>query len=123
MILHLTVLLAFQLLGELVSRSLGLPIPGPVLGMAMILVAFLSSPRLAAAILPTAQGLLAHLSLLFVPAGVGISRHLDRVGEDGPVIALALVVSTVAAIAFGALTFKFVARLTEKPDAGEAESD
>lgn len=123
MILHLTTLLAFQLTGELISRGLHLPIPGPVIGMALILAAFLASPRLAAAILPTAQGLLAHLSLLFVPAGVGVTRHLSRLGEDGPAIAAALVVSTIAAIALGALTFKLVARLTEKTEAGEAEGD
>lgn len=112
MILHLTALLAFQLVGELISRGLGLPIPGPVIGMALIFVFFLSVPKAANAILPTAQGLLAHLSLLFVPAGVGVTRHLDRMGEDGPAIAAALAISTIAAIALGALTFKLVARLT-----------
>jgi len=112
MILHLLTLLAFQLVGELISRSLGLPIPGPVIGMALIFGLFLASSRAATAILPTAQGLLGHLSLLFVPAGVGITRHLDRLGEDGFAILAALAVSTIAAIALGALTFKLVARLT-----------
>jgi holin-like protein len=112
MILHLTTLLAFQLAGELISRGLGLPIPGPVIGMALIFVLFLASSRVANAILPTAQGLLAHLSLLFVPAGVGITRHLDRLGQDGPAILAAVTISTIAAIALGALTFKLVARLT-----------
>jgi len=112
MILHLMTLLAFQLAGELISRSLGLPVPGPVIGMALIFVLFLASSRAANAILPTAQGLLGHLSLLFVPAGVGITRHLDRLGEDGPAILAAIVVSTIAAIALGALTFKLVSRLT-----------
>ena len=111
MILHLTALLAFQLAGELISRGLALPIPGPVIGMALIFIFFLTVPKAAQAILPTAQGLLAHLSLLFVPAGVGITRHLDRMGEDGPAIAAALILSTIAAIALGALAFQAVARL------------
>jgi len=110
MILHLTALLGFQLAGELLSRSLGLPIPGPVIGMALIFALFLASPRVANAILPTAQGLLGHLSLLFVPAGVGITRHLDRLGEDGLAIFAAIAISTVAAIVLGALTFRLVAR-------------
>lgn len=112
MILHLSALLSFQLVGELISRGLGLPVPGPVIGMVLLFVFLLTAPRAAAAILPTALGLLGHLSLLFVPAGVGVTRHLARLGADGPAIAAALVISTAAAIAAGALTFRLVARLT-----------
>lgn len=105
MILHLTTILIFQLIGETLTRSLGLVVPGPVLGMALLLVFFMACPRAAAAIQPTAQGLLSHLSLLFVPAGVGIVGHLDRMGTDGPAIFLALAISTGLSITVGALVF------------------
>lgn len=111
MIQTLALLLAFQLAGEAAVRSLGLTLPGPVLGMAALLVAFLAFPQLYARAAPTAQGLLGHLSLLFVPAGVGIVGHLGRFGSDGGPVALAIVVSTALAIAAGALAFATVARL------------
>lgn len=111
MILHLTTILVFQLIGETLTRSFGWLIPGPVLGMALLLLFFVSAPRIAKAIQPTAQGLLSHLSLLFVPAGVGIVGHLDRMGSDGLGIFLALLISTVLSIAVGALVFTGIARL------------
>jgi putative effector of murein hydrolase LrgA (UPF0299 family) len=54
------------------------------------------------------------LSLLFVPAGVGITGHLDRLGSDGFVILIALSISTAISIAVAALVFDRVNRLTSK---------
>ena len=111
MIIHLTTILIFQLIGETLTRSLNLIVPGPVLGMALLLAFFIAVPRAAAAIQPTAQGLLSHLSLLFVPAGVGFVSHLDLMGSDGPAVFLALLVSTALAITVGALVFSGLSKL------------
>lgn len=112
MIPALVTLLGFQLGGEVVSRALGMPLPGPVLGMVALVAAFAIWPALVDLVRPVAQGLLAHLSLLFVPAGVGVVAHLPLLAAEGPAIAVALVGSTVLAIAVGALAFAGVARLT-----------
>ena len=112
MIQSLALLLGFQLAGEAASRAASLPIPGPVLGMVALTIGLALSPRLMALMRPLAEGLLAHLSLLFVPAGVGVIGHLAALGTLGPGLALAIVASTAAAIAVGALTFALVARLT-----------
>jgi len=110
MILNLTLLLGFQLAGEAVARGFGLPLPGPVLGMVFCVLALIVLPSLLPRVQPVAQGLLGHLSLLFVPAGVGIIGHLDRLGTQGLALLLAIVVSTALAIAVAALTFRAVAR-------------
>ena len=109
MIGHLTLLLAFQLVGEVAARGLGLPLPGPVIGFALLFVALMTIPRLSA-IAETARGLLSHLSLLFVPAGVGIVGHLGTLREDGVAVAAAILGSTVLAILAGVFTFLAVAR-------------
>jgi putative effector of murein hydrolase LrgA (UPF0299 family) len=112
MIFAILTLLVAQLAGEVVARGLGLLVPGPVLGLLFLLVLLLAFPKLAEAIRPTASGLLSHLSLLFVPAGVGVVSHLDVLGANaGPLLA-ALVLSTLLAIVVGALVFVGVARLT-----------
>ena len=116
MILHLTILLAFQLAGEAISRGLSLPLPGPVIGMAMLFLLLAARPALADRIRPTTTVLLAHLSLLFVPAGVGVVGHLDRFGTDGPALLVALVASTVLAIGAGAGAFVLALRLTGARD-------
>lgn len=113
MIYHLTVLLLCQLAGEFLSQTLGLVVPGPVVGMEILLALFLIFPSLAVAVQPTALGLLSHLSLLFVPAGVGIVGHLDRLGADGLPILFALGASTALAITIGALVFIGMSRLIE----------
>jgi holin-like protein len=110
MILAVTVLLGFQLAGEVATRALGLTVPGPVLGMALLLIAMAALPPLAEAVRATAQGLLQHLSLLFVPAGVGLVGHLDAFGRHGVAILFAIVVSTALSITVGALVFAATAR-------------
>lgn len=118
MLVGLTVILGCQLVGEIIARGFGLPIPGPVLGMALLLALMLVRDRLASVLSPlwpdgtleaTGKGLLSHLSLLFVPAGVGVIQNLDVLGRNGLALAAALVGSTVAALVATALTFLLVA--------------
>lgn len=119
MIQTLAIILGFQLVGEIASRALALPLPGPVVGLVLLVLALVLRPSLAAQIRAVTQGLLAHLSLFFVPAGVGIVAHLDLLRAHGIGLAAALVGSTVLAIAAGALAFTWVARWTkqEEPEA------
>lgn len=112
MIAHLAVFLSFQLTGEVIARGAGLPLPGPVLGLALLLLACIAVPSFGTRLLPTAQGLLSHLSLLFVPAGVGVVAHIGTLGPAAPALLVALVGSTVLALIAGAAAFVALARLT-----------
>jgi holin-like protein len=112
----LTLILATQLGGEVLTRSLNLPIPGPVLGMVALTIAFASLPKLREPMRPVAQGILGHLSLLFVPAGVGVIGNLQALKGMGLGLTLAILVSTALAITAAALTFALVARLTGASD-------
>ncbi len=112
----LTALLLCQLAGEAAARSLSLPLPGPVLGLMLMLALLAGFPRFAALMRPVAQGILSHLSLLFVPAGVGVVGHLATLGGQTTALVLAVVGSTVLSIAAGAVTFAAVARLTGSRD-------
>jgi holin-like protein len=107
----ITILLLFQLAGEVISQVLRLPIPGPVMGMALLFAA-LTLPRMQSEQLrQTAQNVLQHLSLLFVPAGVGVMLHVERVTAEWLPITAALVLSTVLAVVVTALTTRLLARL------------
>ena len=107
-----TFLLGFQLLGTTAVMGMGLPIPGPVAGL-LFMIGWLGlnapKPKL---LKETAQALIAHLSLLFVPAAVGIVQHLDRLASEGKILLTAVVVSTMLALIVGALTFVMMVRLT-----------
>lgn len=116
MIHALLAILGAQLAGEAVSHALALPVPGPVLGMILMILALRASPRLAGIVSPLATGVLGHMSLLFVPAGVGVVGHFAALGTQGPAILVALVLSTAFSIAVGALVFAGVARLTGDAD-------
>lgn len=105
-------ILMFQLAGEAISRSLDLPLPGPVVGLLLLLGAMRLRPGLAGWLRAAAQGVLAHLSLFFVPAGVGVIAHLSLLQEHGLALLLAISVSTVLALVAGALAFTLVARLS-----------
>jgi holin-like protein len=106
----LAVLLLFQTVGEVLSYALGLPLPGPVLGMALLLVWLLVDKRVAARLRATSLELLKHLSLLFVPAGVGVMVHAGRIADEWWPILVALVVSTVLALAVTAVVIQWASR-------------
>lgn len=114
MITALTVLLCCQLAGEAAVRLLGLPVPGPVLGMLLLFVLLFSRARFLDAVREPAQVLLRYLSLLFVPAAVGLMRHGARLRAELLPIAAAIAVSTAVTLAVTALVFQLVARAGEK---------
>jgi holin-like protein len=116
----LTVLLVYQLIGEVIVQFAGLPIPGPVIGLLLLFLSLWARGGLAAPLRDTANGILQHLSLLFVPAGVGIMVHFARIsGEWLPVLA-AVVASTALAIAVSALVMRALMR--GRSDADEPEA-
>jgi putative effector of murein hydrolase LrgA (UPF0299 family) len=90
----LALLLACQLAGETVSRATNLPVPGPVLGLVLVFAGLLWLKRVPEPLERTSRGLLDNLSLLFVPAGVGIVQHLDILRAQWLPIAAAILGST-----------------------------
>jgi holin-like protein len=118
MIQTLATLLVFQALGEALSFVLGLPVPGPVIGMALLLGWLRLRPDAYARLRETSIGLLRHLSLLFVPAGVGVMLHAARLADEWLPISIALVGSTALTIAVTALVIEWTRRWL-----GPADSD
>ncbi|MBL4613727.1 MAG: CidA/LrgA family protein [Magnetovibrio sp.] len=110
----ITWLLVFQLLGEVISKGLDLPLPGPVVGMALLFLALVVRGEVPDGLKDTAAGLLKHLSLLFVPAGVGVMMHLHLLQDEWQGITVALLVSTVATIAVTALMMVGLGKLSAK---------
>jgi holin-like protein len=130
MILSLTLILLAQLIGEALARASNLPVPGPLIGMALLLLFLVvrdRASRLAPRVLApplvdgrlesTGKGLLANLSLMFVPAGAGIVGRLDVLAVHGVALAVVVLVSTVTTLAATALTFVVVSRWLAKPKA------
>jgi len=102
----LTSLVLCQFGGEVVARAAGLAMPGPVLGLVLLLAILAVRGGPDEAMRFTASGLLRHLSLLFVPAGVGIITQLDALGRDWAAIAAAIVVSTALGLGVTALVMQ-----------------
>ena len=112
MIGAITALLVCQLAGELISRGLHLPVPGPVLGMIMLLIGLLirdrrtapdtsdAEPQAPDSLNHVADALLGNLGLLFVPAGVGVVLYGPLLARNWASIAVAVFVGTILAIAF-----------------------
>jgi len=98
-------LLALQSLGELLARGLALPFPGPVIGMLLLLLA-LRAPAVREPVAACANFLLSHLSLLFVPVGVGVMTHLGLVSQYGGRMLLVIVLSTWIGLAVTALVLQ-----------------
>ena len=103
MLMAFTALVSCQLLGEIVARAIGLPLPGPVVGLILLLAVLIVRGRLGRPAVPVelqqvSQGLLGNLGLLFVPAGVGVITQLDVLGRNWLPVAAALLISTFAGL-------------------------
>ena len=95
----LITLLVCQLIGEITVMTFGLSLPGPVIGMAVLFLWLIVTGKSPDNFESLSNQLLAHLSLLFVPAGVGVMLHFKLLGEDWAAVAAALIVSTLVTIA------------------------
>jgi len=102
----LTLLLVYQLIGEVIVQATGLPVPGPVVGMLLLFLTLLARGSAPERLRATSQTLLSHLSLLFVPAGVGVMLHFRRLEAEWLPILVALVASTVITIGVTALVMR-----------------
>ena len=116
-------LLGCQLAGELAARGLDLPVPGAVVGCALLLGGLTLAGRRPAELTATADGLLRHLPLLFVPAGVGVIAHADLLRDEGGRVLLVLLLSTALTLAASAWVFLRVARRLRPPGADDARGD
>jgi holin-like protein len=120
MIRGFLILLSFQLIGESLTRALGLPAPGPVVGLALLVAALAAYHRwrpfddralMESDLGRVSSGLLASLSLLFVPAGVGVVQYLGLLREQGVALAAALIVSTLLTLLATVGAFLLAGRL------------
>ena len=103
MLQALTAIFACQLAGEAITVACGLPLPGPVIGMALLFAILIVRGHVPSDLGRVGDTLLGNLSLLFVPAGAGIMMHVQRLEGEALPVGITLVVSTLATIAVTAL--------------------
>ncbi len=115
----LTLLLLCQSAGEALARLFGLPLPGPVLGL-LLMAALLRCAPVRGPVAAASTPLLQHLSLLFVPGGVGVIAHLGLITQYGLRMALALLLSTWIGLAVTALVLQ---KLWPREDAPAADGE
>ena len=120
MIASLSLILLCQLAGEVVVRGFALPMPGPVVGLVLLLGLLLARDRFAVlargplqrdGVETVSKNMLAHLSLLFVPAGVGVVQKLDLVAAHGIAVVAVLAASVVITLLVTVTTFLLANRL------------
>ena len=111
MLNSIAILLVCQLAGEIVSQFLGISVPGPVLGMVLLFATLRYAPKVAGMLRETSDTILRHLSLLFVPAGVGVMLHARTVADEWLAIAVSLLLGTIITLIVTAITIRLVMRL------------
>jgi len=108
MLESIAILLLCQLIGELIVIVLNIPVPGPVIGMILLFIGLVIFGEIPKKLSDTANGFLEQLSLLFVPAGVGVMTHLTLLGEQWLPLTASLVISTLLTIAVTAIIMQYL---------------
>jgi holin-like protein len=114
MLEYFTLILICQLIGEFAVTTLGTPFPGPVVGMVLLFVFLLLNGEVPEQLGNVSSALLNNLSLLFVPAGVGVIVHINLLGTDLWPLSVAMVASTLLTVAVTALVMVFLNKYTAK---------
>lgn len=113
-ILGFALLLLFQLLGEITVILLELPVSGPVVGLVLLLLTLMVHGRVGQPLHEASSTLLGHLSLLFVPAGVGLMLHYELLAKEWFAISSALVIGTLIMLVSTALIMSITNKLFTK---------
>lgn len=99
----------FQLIGEFLQKLFTLTLPGPVIGMILLLASMLLLKRneifknkIETPLVQVSEVLTSYLPLLFVPVGVGVVMHLSYLKNSYLEILLIILVSTLLTIGFTA---------------------
>lgn len=106
MIDGLLLLLLFQFLGEMLVHFTGLPVPGPVAGMILLLIALLFRQPVLQRVAPAANLLIGNLTLLFFPIGVGIALEWNRYSTHGNALLAAVIGGTLLTLVIVTLLLK-----------------
>ncbi len=127
MLLGFFFLLLAQLIGEAIAHGLALPVPGPVIGIILTVIAIAVRDRFMARddtatdapLGSAADALLKHMGLLFVPAGVGVVQQLGLLADNSLAVIVAIAGSTILTMLATVATFRIVSRLVGRRIAGE----
>ena len=114
MLAHLATLMAFQLAGEAAVAVLGLPFPGPLAGLLLLLAWLQLRGSASEGLARVGATLIDHLGLLFVPAGAAVIGFGSLLHDDGLAIAAAIVFSTAIAIVLSGLIASAGSRRTSE---------
>lgn len=110
MLKAIAALLLFQLLGELIVRWTGLPLPGALVGMALLLLALIVKGRVPEPLDRTSASLFRHMMLLFIPLVAGVVMHHQRISAEWLPFVAACAAGAVITIAVTALTLQWMLR-------------
>lgn len=97
------IILLCQFVGELLVHWLNLPIPGPIIGMLLLLIGLMLWQPCREQVEPAANVFIRHLTLLFFPIGAGLILEWPRFSQYGSALIVALVLGTIITIVLVAL--------------------
>ena len=124
MLRSIFVIFFFQLLGEFLKKFFEMRIPGPVIGLILLLVTLIFLKKfkktaivnLKADVINTSNYILSYLSLLFVPIGVGVVMHLSYLENNLFRVLIIVFISTILTIAGTAYLMEKINRKLIKND-------
>lgn len=114
MIYAFAALFVCQLVGEFIVQWTHLPLPGPLVGMALMFVALLFYGRIPEALERTADKLFSHMMLFFIPLVTGVMMHFERVANEGLAFIVACVVGSAVSLVVTALTMQWMLQRTQR---------
>ena len=114
----------FQLVGEFIQKFLELSIPGPVIGLFLLLIMLLLSKKkyykipvnFQINLINSAENLLNYLPLLFIPVGVGVVMHLSLLEDNLVPVMLVIIIGTLLTLALTAFVMERLLKVVNKDD-------
>ncbi len=118
MLFGILALLLAAFAGDLISTFSGLPIPGTVFGILLVLIYLALYKKVPNSLKLVSDGLLKYLALFYVPAGVGLISYLDLLAQDWGKILISLLISSILTIGFVTLLLEKMIKRIESRNTG-----
>ncbi|ATD55437.1 CidA/LrgA family protein [Clostridium chauvoei] len=115
------IILGIYLLGELISKGLGLPVPGNIIGMLLLLLLLCTNVIKVESVETVSNFFLDHLAFFFIPAGVGLLTSFDNIKSSLIKIVLICAVATAIVIVVTGLVVQVVSNTLNKKKNGSEE--
>ncbi|MBC5626428.1 CidA/LrgA family protein [Clostridium sp. NSJ-49] len=108
------IILVLYFIGELISKTFNIPIPGNIIAMILLFVSLCTGIIKVEKVDDISTFFLDHLAFFFIPAGVGLINSFDSIKSSAIQIIIICIITTIIVMAVTGIIVQFTSNMLAK---------